>query len=217
MTVPRMRTGLRRSPRVALLLGCSAATLTGCAAADKTATTQATQKRSGGSAMVTMNMGSSTTPGTTVAPSIKGIKPVPTQVLASTKWQGMAISAEAMTAVPFVVFNGTQEREVKPAPHTSFHLMVMLSDAQTHVAIPYASVWATISKGSKLVYDERLWPMISRYMGPHYGNNVSLPGAGEYKLSLLVSPPESARHIEYQNVWLKSHRASFTFHWKAAS
>ena len=164
--------------------------------------------------MVGMNMGSGTTPGQTVAPLVKGIKPVPTQVLASTKWQGMEISAEAMTAVPFVVFDGTKETEIKPNPKTSFHLMVMLTDAQTHVPIPYASVWATISKGSKLVYDERLWPMISRYMGPHYGNNVSLPGAGEYKLSLLVSPPESARHVEYKNVWLKPHRASFTFHWK---
>jgi hypothetical protein len=205
------------SLRAVLLLGCCAALLTGCAAADKTATTQAKRKGSGGSAMVGMNMGSSTTPGKTVAPSIKGIKPVPTQVLASTKWQGMTISAEAMTAVPFLIFNGTHEKEVKPGPKTTFHLMVMLSDAQTHVAIPYASVWATISKDSKLVYDERLWPMISRYMGPHYGNNVSLPGPGEYKLSLLVSPPVSARHVEYQHVWLKPHRASFTFHWSPAS
>ena len=59
--------------------------------------------------------------------------------------------------------------------------------------------------------------MISRYMGPHYGNNVSLPGPGEYKLSLLVSPPVAARHIEYENVWLKAHRASSTFHWKSTS
>jgi Fe2+ transport protein len=204
------------SLRAVLLLGCCAALLTGCAAADKTATTQAKQK-GGGSAMVGMNMGSSTTLGKTVAPSIKGIKPVPTQVLATTNWQGMTISAEAMTAVPFLIFNGTHEREVKPGPKTTFHLMVMLSDAQTHVAIPYASVWATIKKGSKLVYDERLWPMISRYMGPHYGNNVSLPGAGEYKLSLLVAPPVSARHVEYQHVWLKPHRANFTFHWSTAT
>ena len=204
--------------RAVLSVGCLAALLSGCAAADKTATTQAKRKSSGGgSAMVSMNMASSTTPGKTVAPLIKGITPVPTQVLASTKWQGMAISAEAMTAVPFVVFNGTQEQEIKPSSKTTFHLMVMLSDAQTHVPIPYASVWATIHQGSKLVYDERLWPMISRYMGPHYGNNVSLPGAGDYKLSLLVSPPVAARHVEYQNVWLKPHRASFAFHWSRTS
>jgi Fe2+ transport protein len=212
--------GLRftgRSLRAVLVLGCCAALVGGCAAADKTATTQAKHKHGGSSAMVKMNMGSSTTPGTTVAPVLKGIKPVPTQILASAKWQGMSISAEAMTAVPFVVFNGTHENEIKPSPKTSFHLMVMLSDAQTHVPIPYASVWATISKGSKLIYDERMWPMISRYMGPHYGNNVSLPGPGDYKLSLLVSPPVSARHVEYQDVWLKPHRADFTFHWRPAS
>lgn len=201
-----------RGIRGALLLGCCALLVSGCAAADKTATT-AKRKSGGSSAMVSMNM-SGTTSGTTVAPTVKGIKPVPTQVLASSKWQGMSITAEAMTAVPFIVFNGTQEKEIKPSSKTSFHLMVMLSDAQTHVPIPYASVWATIMKGSKLIYDERLWPMISRYMGPHYGNNVSLPGAGEYKLSLLVSPPVSARHVEYMNVWLKPHRADFTFHWK---
>ena len=39
--------------------------------------------------------------------------------------------------------------------------------------------------------------MISRYMGPHYGNDVHVPGAGTYQLSLLVSPPVSARHVEY--------------------
>ena len=59
--------------------------------------------------------------------------------------------------------------------------------------------------------------MISRYMGPHYGNDVSVPGAGNYQLSLLVSPPVSARHVEYQNVWLHPHRVNFTFHWKPPS
>ena len=52
--------------------------------------------------------------------------------------------------------------------------------------------------------------MISEYMGPHYGNDVSLPGAGDYQLSLLVSPPVSARHVEYQNVWLSPHRVTVT-------
>jgi hypothetical protein len=202
-----------RGVRPVLLLGCCAALVSGCAAADKTAPAQPKHKKSTSSAMVSMNM-ASTTPGTTVAPSLKGIKPVPTQVLASAKWQGMSITAEAMTAVPFVVFNGTRENEIKPSPKTSFHLMVMLNDAQTHVPIPYASVWATITRGAKIIYDERMWPMISRYMGPHYGNNVSLPGTGEYELSLLVSPPVSARHVEYMNVWLKPHRANFKFHWK---
>ncbi len=122
-----------------------------------------------------------------------------------------------MTAVPFVVFNGTKEQMVKPGPKTSFHLMVMLNDAHTGVAIPYASVWATIIRDGKVVYDERQWPMLSEYMGPHYGNNVSLPGAGTYQLKLLISPPVSARHLEYQHVWLTPHRVSSSFNWKPVS
>ncbi|HUN77433.1 MAG TPA: iron transporter [Solirubrobacteraceae bacterium] len=145
--------------------------------------------------------------------SVDGIKPVPMQTLGSADWEGMKITAQAMTAVPFVVYDGTHERLVKPGD-ASFHLMVFLSDAHTGVVIPYAGVWATIRKQGKLVFDARQWPMLSRYMGPHYGNDVTVPGAGTYELSLLISPPVSARHVEYRDVWLKPHRVSFTFHWK---
>jgi uncharacterized protein involved in high-affinity Fe2+ transport len=143
-----------------------------------------------------------------------GIKPVPTQILGTGDWQNMKIAARAMTAVPFVVFDGTHERMVRPPKDASFHLMIDLSDARTGVPIPYATVWASIHHDGKLVYDERQWPMISEYMGPHYGNNVVLPGAGRYQLTLLVSPPVSARHIEYRNVWLKPHRVSMSFNWR---
>jgi uncharacterized protein involved in high-affinity Fe2+ transport len=166
--------------------------------------------------MAGMDMGSGSSAGAGSA-SVDGIRPVPTQMLGTTTWEGMKISADAMTAVPFVIYNGTSEQMVKPTSKTSFHLMVLLNDAQTNVAIPYASVWATINRNGKIEFDERQWPMISRYMGPHYGNDVSLPGPGKYQLSLLVSPPVSARHVEYQNVWLKPHRVNFTFHWAPVS
>jgi hypothetical protein len=183
----------------------------GCASADKTASTAA----AGSSQMAGMNMGSGTK--ATGGAAIDGLKPVPIQPLAIAGWQGMKIEARAMTAAPFVIFNGTKEQMVKPGPKTSFHLMVMLNDAHTGEPIPYATVWATIRRAGKVVYDERQWPMLSAYMGPHYGDNVSLPGAGTYQLSLLVSPPVSARHVEYQHVWLQPHRVSSTFHWKPVS
>ncbi|MBV8941513.1 MAG: iron transporter [Solirubrobacterales bacterium] len=213
----RMRAGaLVRRGAALLAVGALAA---GCAAANKHASSSTKASATSSSGMAGMNMGGSSSSGTSsnaakAFAAVAGIKPVPTQVLGKSTWQGMSVTAQAMTAVPFVIFNGTGERMVKVPRHTSFHLMVMLSDAQTHVPIPYASVWATISKGSKIVYDERQWPMLSRYMGPHYGNDVGLPGAGSYKLSLLISPPVSARHVEYQHVWLNPHRVSFTFNWK---
>jgi len=221
--------------RRAAAIMAAAVLLGGCAAADKNASTSgASAASSGGSSgsgsMAGMSMGptstassgSGSTPGVNKAtssevaavPSVDGIKPLPTQMLGSAEWQGMKITATAMTAVPFVIYDGTSEQMVKPTSRTSFHLMVMLNDAQTGVTIPYATVWATVLKAGKVVFDERQWPMISRYMGPHYGNDVSLPGAGNYQLSLLVSPPVSARHVEYQNVWLKPHRVTLPFHWQ---
>jgi Fe2+ transport protein len=142
-------------------------------------------------------------------------KAMPIVSLGQAMWQGMRIQVRAMAPAKFLVFTGTSVRMVKPTAKDSMHLMVLLSDAKTGVPIPYASVWATITKGSRVVYDERQWPMLSRYMGTHYGNNVALPGAGTYSLSLLVGPPQAARHLEYAHVWLQPHRVKLMFHWKA--
>ena len=210
----RMRSQLRRAmPAGMLLLGVLIGALLVIAfgSGDTTSTPSATSGSASNSSSGGMNMGTGAASGA----SAGGIKPVPMQQLGVADWQGMKITADAMTPVPFIVYNGTTSQEIKPAKNTSFHLMVLLNDAQTGVVIPYASVWATVTKGSAMPFDNRLWPMISRYMGPHYGDDVSLPGSGTYKLTLLVSPPVSARHVEYQNVWLKPHQVTFTFHWAA--
>ena len=202
-----------------LVIGCVAGVVTGCGSSASTSVTTVTPGSTvagvGGSSagnMPGMSMGTSTK-----AMKVDGITPIPIHKLASAIWQDMKITVQEMTAVPFYVYNGTREQEVKLPKHTSFHLMVMLNDSRTNVAIPYASVWATIRKAGKVVYDERQWPMLSEYMGPHYGNNVSLPGAGTYQLSLLVSPPVSARHVEYKSVWLKPHRVNVSFQWTPPS
>jgi uncharacterized protein involved in high-affinity Fe2+ transport len=141
-------------------------------------------------------------------------KAMPIRELIKTTWQGMTIEARSMAPATFEIFSGTSERMVKPTKKDTIHLMVMLSDSQTDTAIPYASVWATIRNAEgKIVYDERQWPMLSRAMGTHYGNNVALPAKGTYKLTLLISPPQAARHIEYSKVWLKPHRVTKTFRW----
>jgi hypothetical protein len=221
-TLDRLRDLLKRAAPITLI-ALTALLAAGCASAADTGSTAATRSRAASassSAMAGMSMPANpaaTSAADAAAASAGGINPVPTQVLGTALWQGMKITAEAMTAVPFLIYNGTSMQEVKPPENVSFHLMVMLTDAQTGVAIPYASVWATITEGSKTPFDDSLWPMISRYMGPHYGNNVVLPGGGSYKLSLLVSPPVSARHIEYQDVWLTPHRVNFTFRWKPMS
>jgi hypothetical protein len=190
------------------LIGAAALLTAGCGAASGTGAT------SPGSSPDDMDMSSTPPP---AGASADGVSAVPMQVLGVAQWQGMKITAEAMTAVPFLIYNGTATQEVKPPRNVSFHLMVLLNDAQTGVVIPYSSVWATITGGGKTQMDESLWPMISRYMGPHYGNDVVLSGAGSYTMSLLVSPPVSARHLEYEDVWLASHKVSFDFKWNPPS
>jgi len=140
--------------------------------------------------------------------------PMPITPLGTAVWQGMEIEAIRMSPVTFGVFTGTTMRMVRKTKKDSFHLMVKLTDVHTKTPIPYASVWATIRKGGNVVFDERQWPMLSAYMGVHYGNNVVLPGAGTYTLTLLIGPPQVARHPEYMHVWLKPHRVSFAFEWK---
>ena len=176
-------------------------------------------------------MGTAKDSSSTAVPTVKGMKPVAQMpgmpmVMAITPigkgtWQGMKIQARAMAPATFILVEGGKQQFVKPTAKDSFHLMVLLNDAKSGTPIPYSSVWATITKQgagpSKPVFDERLWPMISQTMGVHYGTNVPLPSAGTYQLTLLVSPPAVARHMEYDNRWLKPHRVSFEFNFKPAT
>ena len=139
--------------------------------------------------------------------------PMAMMPLGTATWQGMKIQAIRSAPLSFGVFTGTTMHVVKKTKRDSFHLMVKLTDVHTKADIPYATVWATIRKGKKVVFDERQWPMLSAYMGPHYGNNVALPGKGLYPLTLLIGPPQAARHPEYMHVWLKPHRVTFAFKW----
>jgi hypothetical protein len=144
-------------------------------------------------------------------------KAVPMVAIGSATWDGMKVQAVMSGPSMFTVPTGSRQKMVKPGPGDSGHLMVQLTDATSGVPIPYSSVWATIRHNGKIVFDERQWPMISRYMGPHYGNNVALHGAGAYQLTLLISPPQAARHLEYRGRWAKPHHVTMPFRWKPAS
>jgi uncharacterized protein involved in high-affinity Fe2+ transport len=208
--------------RPVLAAALSAAALAGCASADKH-NAETTAKNSGGATSVTggssSTAGMNMTGGSAVAaevPSVNGIKPVASQALATAYWQGMKIQARTMTPTSFVVVDGTgHEQMFRATKHMSFHLMIMLNDRHTNEPIAYSSVWATILNSSgATVFNARQWPMNSAYMGPHYGNNVTLPGAGQYTLKLLISPPVQGRHLEYAHVWLKTHDVVEHFTWK---
>lgn len=199
-------------PRSIAAAALAAFLLAGCASADKQQTTADKHPSSG---MAGMNMASGSG---TSTPAVNGVKPVAIRTLATAYWQDMEIRAQTMTPVAFVVFTGDgRERTFKPPKHASFHLMIMLTDRHTHFQIPYAGVWATITNSAgRVVYNEQQWPMISEYMGTHYGNNVPHLAPGRYTLKLLISPPVSARHLEYRYIWRRQHAVIEHFTWKPA-
>ena len=212
-TAARPRSAGRRAVAGAVAIAAIGLLGAGCSAT-KTATAASASSHSasaGSNSMAGMNMGP--------APTVSGIKAVPTQLLASATWQSMKIEARTMTPTTFLEYQGTTANgsvrlhTVHPTKRDSFHLMIMLDDAHTGYPIPYAQVWATISKAGKIVYDDEQWPMLSEYMGSHYGNNVALPGPGRYELSLLISPPAASRHLEYQGMWMSPHRVTVSFDW----
>jgi hypothetical protein len=187
---------MRRLGHLAVLVGLLA--LAGCSGSSGTSS-------SGGgmSGMSGMSgSGGSSTPG------------MPMKAVAHADWEGMKITIAESPPETFTVFSGTQETEVTPTSGDSIHLMVVLADDQTGDPIPYATVWASITDSSgRTVFDARLWPMISRTMGTHYGINVPLPAKGIYDISVQVGPPQGGRLPEYTDVWTQPHTVTAKFEW----
>lgn len=140
------------------------------------------------------------------------------QVLDRTVNEGMRVEVATSEPTTFTVFQGDQSREVTPTDDDSVHLMAVLADDQTGERIPYSEVWATITDAQgEVVFDERMWPMISQGMGTHYGINVPLPGPGSYEVSVQVGPPQAARHPEYTDRWLEPFTFDTTLEWEGGA
>ncbi len=124
--------GSRFTLAVAGLLAIAGVLLCGCGATSRTLSTTAKAAASTNpaapSTMGQMSGGSGSRSGSGgSAKPADGVTPIPTQTLGTADWQHMKIMAQARTAVPFVVDDGTSEKLVKPSKRTSFHLMVMLT------------------------------------------------------------------------------------------
>lgn len=137
-------------------------------------------------------------------------------MLAKDSWQGMAMKLAGAKPAHFTIFQGADQiREVTPQEEDSLHLMVALEDAQSGVRIPYSTVWITLTDpADQIVVDQRMWPMITRGMGNHYGLNVALPQQGTYTAEVQVGPPQVARHQELVGEWRQQHVFTVDFDWR---
>ncbi|SEV82232.1 DUF7350 domain-containing protein [Natrinema salifodinae] len=71
----------------------------------------------------------------------------------------------------------------------SLHLMLTVWDRETHTVLPVDMRLDILQDGSMV--DTGIsspWPMLSQRMGFHYGDNVRLPGEGEYTARVQVGP-----------------------------
>ena len=132
------------------------------------------------------------------------------KMVGSTVEQGMEVTLMTADAETFFLVQGETVKTVEKRQGDTHHMMVMLTDKEKGWFIANTAVWMTIKDaGGKVVFDERLWPMLADR--PHYGNNVALPGPGTYTIQVQVGVPQLARHAPYQKRWLKPFKVTFPF------
>jgi hypothetical protein len=108
----------------------------------------------------------------------------------------------------YLVRETTVERAgIQPADAT--HAMVSVWDGPTDTVVPAANIQTTFRRDGEVHDRSSLWPMLSQPMGLHFGDNVTLPGDGEYTVEVTVSPTSARRTGELRDAL--GERASFEF------
>ena len=122
--------------------------------------------------------------------------------LASAERGDMTIAVAASPPETFYVSEGDDLREQAPAPGDDAHLMVTLTDTESGIRLPDATVTARVSDtGGEVVFEGPLYPMVGRGMGMHYGENVDVGEAGRYEITLTVGSPRVGRHEAVAKAW----------------
>ncbi|WP_049923662.1 iron transporter [Halopiger djelfimassiliensis] len=86
-----------------------------------------------------------------------------------------------------------EDSQVDVTPDDSLHLMLTVWDVETATVLPVDVSLELFRDGDRATDVGRPWPMISQRMGFHYGDNVSLPGEGEYTARIRVGPVDAER------------------------
>lgn len=131
--------------------------------------------------------------------------------LAESETQDLAIELHAMPPELFYVSEGDDFRPQRPSAEDSAHLMVSLSDKESGVRLPEATVTVRITdEAGGTAFEGPLYPMVGRGMGLHYGENVQLADAGRYEVELVIGPPRVGRHRAVQSAWNETTRITQT-------
>jgi uncharacterized protein involved in high-affinity Fe2+ transport len=89
----------------------------------------------------------------------------------------------------FWIVTGDQTELVEVDADDSLHLMVTVWDRETRTVLPVDMTLRILQDGEPVDAGvSSPWPMLSQRMGFHYGDNVRLPGEGEYTLRVRAGP-----------------------------
>ncbi|MDS0296924.1 iron transporter [Halogeometricum luteum] len=105
---------------------------------------------------------------------------------------------------------GTNKTKVVVRSSDSLHLMASVWDVETKTILPL-DISVEISNTDGQVTSTNLWPMISPNMGFHYGDNVGLPGEGQYDITLRVGPLQTNRTEPLEGRFTEAQSATMSF------
>ena len=93
----------------------------------------------------------------------------------------------------FWTVTGRNTNQVDIGDGDTAHLMATVWHADAGIVTPDVSPAITVRQGGERVLNNNPWPMLSQPMGFHFGDNVQLPGEGEYQVEVSVGEPSNRR------------------------
>jgi hypothetical protein len=81
------------------------------------------------------------------------------------------------------------------------HLMVVAFHEPTGTVVPNAGVSVEVAEDGSLVSQETIYTMLSQRMGAHYGANFSLPGDGDYEVTVSVGGSAAERYGAFEGLF----------------
>lgn len=120
------------------------------------------------------------------------------------------INIALMYAVPheFTLVTGTRTEHVEIQSRDTMHIMVSVWDNQTGILPPSVEPSITIYRDDTEVTNLNPWAMLSQQMGFHFGDNVQVSGAGQYRFEIDLNAETSAVSNNLDGVFTET---SFTF------
>ncbi|MFC6904689.1 iron transporter [Halalkalicoccus tibetensis] len=110
----------------------------------------------------------------------------------------------------FWTITGTETNMVDIADDDSLHLMASVWETESETVVP-ADVHMTVEGEGETPYARQLWPMLSQRMGFHYGDNLAMPGEGEYTATLRINPADARTAGEFEGLFEEPRTVEFDF------